>query len=362
MRRASLAHRPAFTLVELLMVVTIIGILLGILVPTVYMAMKSFKKKAFVTEVQTLANAIDQYKNKYGDYPPDGSDSAIFERHVRSRFQGIAATELPLVAAGSNSSVRPTGGVMDPAEALVFFLGGFSKDATHPFTGPGGPFTTTPSGSAAPYQYNTDRNEPFYEFPESQLTLTVFNDNGNQITVSNDETVFGLATPSGFPGDVIPVFHSKSKVTPFVYFDSRTYSLGGSFFNEYNLGSTYGIARPYKASKDSDYLINTKVTPTFPTTNFAQVALADRYYKYANDTTYQIISAGLDDNFGGVTRVGSAPPTMYAYPNGDSINISLSPSQPREGRYTDRSDGIPSAQLDNATNFADSLLEDGLPN
>ncbi|MCC6511649.1 MAG: prepilin-type N-terminal cleavage/methylation domain-containing protein, partial [Pirellulaceae bacterium] len=320
MRRIPSHHRQAFTLVELLMVIAIIGILVGLAVPAVMMAVSGIRKKAFVMEVQTLANAVDQYKNKYGDYPPDGSDSTIFARHCRKLFPNIAATELTIVTAGCNCIARPApAGVMDAPEALVFFLGGFSKDPIHPFTGAGGPFSATPSGSTAPYQYNTERNEPFFEFPEAQLSMQVFVDSGNQITVSNDESTFGLATPTGFPGDVMPVYHAKGKLAPFVYFDSRTYSLAGAFFNSYALGAGFGVARPYKASNGDNFVVNTNVSPTFPASTAPALAIADRYYKYANDKTYQIISAGLDDNFGAIL----SPSTFFAYPSGRPVNIGV---------------------------------------
>ncbi len=328
--------------------------------------MTSFKKKAFAIEIQTLANAVDQYKNKFGDYPPDGTDTTIFERHCRKLFPKMVPGELAVVAAASNCTVRPaaTGAsVMDPPEALVFFLGGFSKDPQHPFTGTGGPLSATTTTSDVPYQYNTDRNEPFYEFPESQLSLVVVKDrNGDDVTISNDESKFGLTTPSGFVGDVIPVFHAKNKVTPYVYFDSRTYSVGGTFFNNYALGGEFGYARPYKEGNDSGYITNTKVTVSFPVSGAAGFAAADLYYKYANDKTYQIISAGLDDNYGGQAATAGAPPVMYAYPSGNSIDIRLDKNQQNMTRYKDNNAGAPSPQLDNAANFAESLFADALSN
>ncbi len=136
MRRASLAHRPAFTLVELLMVVTIIGILIGLLLPAVYYGMQTVKKGAIGLELQTLASAVEQYKNKYSQgYPPDGSNAGEFERHYKGIFRQIAASEFTAVAAACNVvNGAPATAYMDPPEALVFALGGFSTDPVHPFT------------------------------------------------------------------------------------------------------------------------------------------------------------------------------------------------------------------------------------
>ena len=363
MRRIHPHRRSAFTLVELLMVVTIIGILVGLLVPAVMFAMRSVKANAIAMEVSTLANAIDQYKNKYGDYPPDGSDDAVFSRHCRKLFPNMAATELSTLTAGATCA-RGAAGVMDPPEALVFFLGGFSSDPIHPFTGPGGPLVATPAGSTSPYQYNVDRNEPLFEFNEAQLSLTTFMDNGNQITLSDDDAITVASTvPSGFPGDYIPVYHPRGREMPYVYFDSRTYSIGGTFFNEYSTDAN-GVARPYKAAEESGYTVNTRVTPTFPPNTPIAVATNDTYYRYMNDRTYQIISAGLDDAFGGIVRTSSAPPIFYCYPTGVSLNITEAPGAQtgQKSRYTDTQDGVASYQLDNAANFAEGILSNGLSN
>ncbi len=56
--------------------------------------------------------------------------------------------------------------VMDPAEALVFFLGGFSSNPQRPFTGEGGPFSVTSTDTTVTggqtLQYNVQRTGAFF--------------------------------------------------------------------------------------------------------------------------------------------------------------------------------------------------------
>ncbi len=66
-------HRPSragFTLVELLMTILIIGILIGILVPTIAAAFRRAKEAAVAAELNNFATALASFKNAYGDYPP----------------------------------------------------------------------------------------------------------------------------------------------------------------------------------------------------------------------------------------------------------------------------------------------------
>lgn len=357
-------HRKAFTLIEVLIVIAIIGILVGLIVPTANYAWKRVVAASIAIEVQTLGNAVEQYKNKFGDYPPDGSNAADFSRHCRKAFPNIAATELALlglqVPSGSNPVANSSSGltvsVMDPAEALVFFLGGFSDDATYPFTGPGGPLFLMDSsgaqvnsgGAYVSVQYNVDRNAPLFEFKQERLSLFV---TPAGLTYSNDEALlFGAAATAN---DRMPVYNpGRGRVAPFVYFDSRSYSFpfsGKPFFNFYNPTNIGGVARPYKSDE-----VNTTV---------AQSTAPDRYFRYANDRSFQIISAGLDDAYGGVigTPATSGTPVFYRYPSGASLDIMSGTEFGNFARYTEVA-GEPSAQLDNATNFADGTLDAALPN
>lgn len=339
MRRSPQPRRAAFTLVELMMVVAIIGILAGLIVPAVFAAMRAVRTGALAMESQTLAQAVEAYKNKYGDYPPDGSNASIFERHFRKAFPQILDSEFSAVniAAGRSTGAASTTGpqVMDAAEALVFALGGFSTDKTKPFTGSGGPLTA----NGTSWQYNTDRDSPLFEFIQGQLTL----DTSSGATLSTDDAAY-----YGGTNDALPAYHARGKKAPYVYFEGRTYTSkigSGTFYNVYppSSSSTVGYARPYRSDE-----VNTKVTAA---TN------PDSYYRFVNDRTFQIIGAGLDDTFGNVYT----PIYYFRYPSGESVNFSASPPSVGDmNRFLD-ADGM-KAQHDNVANFSEGQLSDSLPN
>jgi len=61
--------RCAFTLVELLTVIAIIGLLSGMLVPSIASAMNQVKKAKVKTQLSELVNAINQYSTTYHYFP-----------------------------------------------------------------------------------------------------------------------------------------------------------------------------------------------------------------------------------------------------------------------------------------------------
>lgn len=63
--------RGGFTLIELLVVIILIALLSGMTVVVVRTAMRAGKASAIQMQLTQLAMALDGYKNKVGEYPPD---------------------------------------------------------------------------------------------------------------------------------------------------------------------------------------------------------------------------------------------------------------------------------------------------
>src|SRR5262249_10851992 len=64
------ARRSAFTLVEILVVITIIAMLAVLVAKSVANAMWHAKQVAIKTEIDQLDAALKSFKDKYGSYPP----------------------------------------------------------------------------------------------------------------------------------------------------------------------------------------------------------------------------------------------------------------------------------------------------
>lgn len=270
-------YRTGFTLVELLVVIAIIGVLVGLTVPAVFAVRRTFNNASVKFEVQALEDAVEKYRTKYGEYPPDGSSWPIMEAHFRKAFPGILQSELLLV-----NSVVPAirndydGRVMDPAEAVVFFLGGFSSDSQKPFSGKGGPFLNTGTAASPVWVYNGSRENEFYPFKSERLVFT-------------DESARGAT-----PDDLFPVYSSYLTTTPYVYFDSRTYQFarGGSVFCNYHRATPpdaiMGVARPLLSAAPSG-------------TSW-----------YENPKKFQIMSPGIDGLYGWDLQPNSGTPILFS--------------------------------------------------
>ncbi|MFN7731493.1 MAG: type II secretion system protein [Pirellula sp.] len=365
MRRIVKDHRSkrvGFTLVELLIVIAILGILVSLLAWGVNAARIAILKRAQTAEIQNIANAIENYRAKYGDYPPDGSSWPIVEAHLRKAFPNILITELNMLNPANaivNGYVRndndltgthPLGGrVFDPAEALVFFLGGFSNDPQRPLTGPGGPFTTNPDQTDPTrpfyYMYNTQRENAFFEFKTGRLTLSA---DGR---ASIDESLYGELVAN----DLLPVYVGNGPSiaqggVPITYFDSRTYQLGTSYFNFHIPGavaSSPNCVRPFLSNE-----VNNSVAGT------------PKPLRYANDKSFQLMNAGYDKLYGcqSVASVlASNPRVLYLFntPGGNACQLNTTtgffyaPTAPSPIRYYLNDFGNLRPVDDNISNFID---------
>src|SRR3954447_7484718 len=73
--QGGVTRRIAFTLIELLIVISIISILAALLLPTLSVVQRKAKVKAAKAEMQNLITAITQYKSSYSRLP--ASKSAV---------------------------------------------------------------------------------------------------------------------------------------------------------------------------------------------------------------------------------------------------------------------------------------------
>jgi len=141
----------AFTLTELLVVITIIAVLAGLITGAAVNALNKAKQAAITLEIQQLDGAFQDFKNEYGAYPPngmhDGSTALMnlvendFVRMFKKAFpRGQEPLGLIQGLAGTNAAANENllNG-MNAAEAMVFWLSGFSSDPQFPISGPGGP-------------------------------------------------------------------------------------------------------------------------------------------------------------------------------------------------------------------------------
>lgn len=369
--------RTGFTLVELLVVITIIGILAGLALPAILGAVNTAQDAKRKLEVERIASGVEKYYQKYGDYPPDGSDINVIQRHFRRLFPRLHSDDNALLFSLTSSTSGGFSSVaMDRAEALVFFLGGFSDDLSRPLTGPGGPLefkNYTGDGirtNIANYQYNLTRSNPMVEFDAGRLDVVLV---GSRY-VSNDENRYeydptALASRGG--NDLLPTYLADGAETPLVYFDSRTYGNVGTAampaYNGYRVGGEFGAIRPYKTQVGAQ-------EPSGSTYGSAENAMAA--VSFQNADKFQIIHPGGDGVFGAaIFDPGSlVVPVHFIAETGDAIRPNASADSFKAlkilsggitiSRFNDLlqdSSVSLNGHLDNITNSSTSTIESDLP-
>ena len=69
-------RQRAFTLIELLIVIAIIGLLMGLIIGVLPAVSQRIKRGGVKTQLAALQSAIDRYHSQKGYYPPDNQSSA----------------------------------------------------------------------------------------------------------------------------------------------------------------------------------------------------------------------------------------------------------------------------------------------
>ena len=143
----------SFTLVEILVVVSIIGLLAGLSIPAVGGALASARKAKVSAMAQQVRSAILQFNTEYGYYPTNGFTTGM----------GTTSTNLILTLSGLATNDNPR---------RVSFLE-VPND-----------FTFNNAGNLSNRGLVTPRG--FYKTGQSNLSVAVDHDYNGEVTVTND--------------------------------------------------------------------------------------------------------------------------------------------------------------------------------
>jgi prepilin-type N-terminal cleavage/methylation domain-containing protein len=279
--RSNHFKRRAFTLVELMVVIVILAILAALVTRAVMGAMERAKEARIELELDQLAGAIESYKSKYGSYPPATAGPTMLKAHVQSLFPRALAEDIATI---------PTN--LTPAEILWFCVRGYTSDPQRPVDF---------------FNLNVKRDQ-FMNFDTGRLVEK--NPRWqwrNGMTPTTGPRVQQAPRYSYVPITTNPPDQRR----PYVYFDcSRDYAPQLQWY-----GQSPEVVRPYRTTSGNN----------FP---------------FANAGKFQIVSAGLDDNYGADIPQPTETENHKRFPDG--INYS---------------DG----DRDNLVNFSERNLENSKP-
>ncbi len=322
--------RAAFTLVELLMVVVIIGILAGLIVGAANMARIYAKKVVIHSEITQLEQSLNSFKTTYGEYPLDGfqgttvGDTQGLKRFLLRAFPRLNMTDADIGILAAN---------LTPDVALAFWLGGINNSGKNDalagfFADPSRPFLHEADAQNA-------RKDAFFKFDPARLEYVR--------TVTFRDLSYTYIDSSGA---------TRTNVVTFKLY--RYYPTSGTF----DSSAPYMYYRAAKLpASNNEYTrqVNiisggTPATPTVTSTNPGFVRYPRPYgdcsqatHVWVKADSFQILSCGLDGHFG----LGNAYPSGVAPSTNPLGLVSYQPTA------TD-----PNYNADDITNFCDGTLGD----
>jgi prepilin-type N-terminal cleavage/methylation domain-containing protein len=311
--------RSAFTLTELLIVIAIIAILAGLIAAAAINALRRGREAGIQLEIRNLSAAVEEFKTDRGVYPPNAMNPGTpaiaklvqsdMQRTFAKAFQGSKEPAVLALAlcgqntAGGTNENLPNG--MTAAEAVYFWLGGFSSDKNFPISGPGGPSfpVTGPDANVEVLENRTGG----YEFDLGRLgprtDAGVFDASTNRFIVYEvDLNADGDVTD---PGERrrINFWHvtPRGSEQPLVYFDTSRHK---PYQYDPYAGPTVANVFPIKKVREG-----------------AAAASTMRDIAFIDDK-YQILHCGLDDDWGSFGVSASStndPKAPLLFPEGPFI-------------------------------------------
>ncbi len=253
-RRNAANLLAGFTLVEILVVIVIIGLLAGMTTTVVVSARRSVNNSIVSAQMSQLSIALDEYKNRFGEYPPDLSDQIAVMRHIKKRWPRYHVQTydefIAAIQAGSNLS---SGGehvwdVCQYVSPLVFWLGGLPDQHGVPsgfYASPKYPLgISAENGNPIARPDRAKKEKPFFTFDKKYLRACVLDGSGAVALIADGEGSIDAQR------EYIPAYCQGG--FPLVYFKP---SVGVPYADKYfRLAASEGVscAMPYASEYRED--------------------------------------------------------------------------------------------------------------
>jgi general secretion pathway protein G len=95
--------RRAFSLVELVVVVLIVGILAAVAAPRMFNTSNNARESATKASLSVVRNAIELYNSETGTYPPAATLATALAPYIKGPFPNSPYTNTATVKAGNTS-------------------------------------------------------------------------------------------------------------------------------------------------------------------------------------------------------------------------------------------------------------------
>jgi prepilin-type N-terminal cleavage/methylation domain-containing protein len=349
----------AFTLVELLVVITIIGILAALITVAAAGALKKAHQTEIKLELDQISQGVEDSRNKMGGaYPPNcqvddnsdiGAEGPSFpineaqvltdlKRYFKQAFprsresDNLLRALVGLSSTGSDSGdyLQVLPGGISAGEAIVFWLGGFSSDPKYPISGDGGPaYDITANGKG---NLNNRQLEPLdrkWIFPFATTRLLPRKDD-NYFDETNSRFI-EYVSPITINGtrqirrinfwQYVP----KKSEQPYLYFDvSRHPALDTSV----SLTSPTATYDPPAATRLTGLGPGGNGLPVYAIKKLGESTSTP--IQFANQDKFQILHAGIDDEWGDFSKM-----TTLTLSTNDPTKYLLFPTGPFTGEVAD---------------------------
>jgi prepilin-type N-terminal cleavage/methylation domain-containing protein len=395
----------AFTLVELLVVITILGILIALLIPAISAAVRTARNASTTTDINGLATALNQFKSTYSDFPPSRvylNEAGYYPTGATNVYLAANGTDItlgslaqrsisslkkfwPRVLFSSSGVVFPSGStnfydfngngdfdggpiqggfILQGHECLTFFLGGIPYNPNGGPTGmgmsgfgknPTNPFSNMIAGAPMYRGAGAGSTQPMFDFKPSRLAL---DPNAPNLNLRYLNPVDPNLSPRiqygyGIPGYIDTIGSTSPTTGGQINFYAYFSAYGGAYdpndcnFPEVDLSGnsialTTAVNFPcFPAGGGSATNLCASYSPN-PYTSSSAAPNNGGTAVFQSPNTFQIISSGLNGVFG---------------PGGRWTN-SAQESLPFEGPAIDHTSDASIRQLenDNLSNFNNSKL------